>query len=191
MGCDNVRIQVTSNRVDPKDPHMRIFSVNSQNKQRTKQQQSTERSKSGEAMVPADPRTAVCHDETLVVMRHVDAGIEHHQPGSTTTEDRRQRLLHLAMLSCENQPPYGPSQHTAQLFLDLLTLAVQKAAATRQDLEHNDKDHEKNDLPTTIQIQIFDTQAGVYPDDWDRFDGFLLPGSFSSAYDTDAWIETL
>jgi GMP synthase-like glutamine amidotransferase len=37
-------------------------------------------------------------------------------------------------------------------------------------------------------MQVYDVQKGEYPVDWNAYDGFLLPGSFASAYDTDPWI---
>lgn len=79
--------------------------------------------------------------------------------------------LHLGMLGCEDQAPYGPTNHTGTMFLDLLTQAA-----------------EQEDLSISIKITIYRVQQFDYPDSYAEFDGVLLPGSFSSAYDTDDWI---
>lgn len=79
--------------------------------------------------------------------------------------------LHLCMLGCEEEPPYGPTHHTGTMFLDLLT----QAAA-----------HDSVSL--SIKITIYRIQQFDYPESYAEFDGVLIPGSFSSAYDTDAWI---
>jgi GMP synthase-like glutamine amidotransferase len=86
--------------------------------------------------------------------------------------------LHLLFLGLELNEPYGPIQHTAGLFLDLLCKAA---------LEYNAKLH------WTVSIQTFNCHAFEYPttDDLDEADGVILPGSFSSAYDTDEWIMSL
>ena len=86
------------------------------------------------------------------------------------------RSLRLVMLGCEPKMPYGPNGHTAQLFLDLLETIC----------------HQKNPRDLTIlSIKVYDVQQGEYPAneaEWDSYDGVLLPGSFSSAYDPDPWI---
>ena len=94
---------------------------------------------------------------------------------STQVGSGADQKLRLCMLGCETQPPYGPNAHTAQLLLDLLRLAAQQCQI--------------NNL--WIEITIYNVQAQEYPTDWNEYDGFLLPGSFSSAYDTDDWITTL
>jgi len=88
------------------------------------------------------------------------------------------KTLRLCFLGCEENPPYGPTEHTANLFLELLreTLSDQcKVGGDRWD----------------IYIEIFRVQLGQYPTNWDIYDGIILPGSFSAAYDTVDWIETL
>ena len=82
--------------------------------------------------------------------------------------------MHLALLGCESRPPYGPLDHTAGLLADLLALAAQKAGHACR-----------------IRIKIYNAQRGEYPSQWDVYDGILLPGSLSSAYDNDAWIVQL
>ncbi len=82
--------------------------------------------------------------------------------------------IRLALLGCETKRPYGPIAHTTQLFADLLRLA---ASTGRVDC--------------TFVIDSYNVQEGEYPTDWDAYGGFIIPGSFSSAYDTAPWIETL
>jgi GMP synthase-like glutamine amidotransferase len=84
--------------------------------------------------------------------------------------------LNLCMLGCETKPPYGPNHHTAELLLDLLCMAAERHCTY---------------LSWTISIHIFDVQAEEYPHDFDEYGGVLVPGSFSSAYDTDPWIVKL
>lgn len=84
------------------------------------------------------------------------------------------RVLHLCMLGCEDQPPYGPTDHTGTMFLDLITQAAQ---------------HENLDMH--IKISIYRVQQFDYPESFRDFDGVLLPGSFSAAYDDDSWITQL
>jgi len=95
-------------------------------------------------------------------------------PSTSPDDDCCDNLLNLCMLSCETKPPYGPSRHTAQLLADLLQQAAQQCK-----------------YRCNIRIQIFEAQKEEYPDDFGRFDGILLPGSFSSAYDDEPWIEQL
>ena len=79
--------------------------------------------------------------------------------------------LHLCMLGCEERPPYGPTPHTGTMFLELLTQAA-----------------ERENLSISIKISIYRVQQFDYPESYSEFDGVLLPGSFSAAYDTDEWI---
>jgi len=128
-------------------------------------------------------------EDDSVVVRRVFSETE-------TSSSSTSSVLNLAMLSCENQPPYGPPSHTAQLFGDLLVQAAQQQQQQQEARQSHTSSSSGNDsttvlVPHTIRIQIYDAKAASYPDDWDRFDGILLPGSFSSAYDSDAWIEKL
>ncbi|GAX27112.1 hypothetical protein FisN_13Lh344 [Fistulifera solaris] len=83
--------------------------------------------------------------------------------------------LRLALLACENHPPYGPPRHTAQLFLELLH---QVALLDDFNSYH-------------ILIHVYNVIAEEYPTDWREYQGFILPGSFAAAYDSDPWILTL
>jgi GMP synthase-like glutamine amidotransferase len=94
----------------------------------------------------------------------------------------------LIFLGCEVLPPYGPCEHTAELFLDLI------AAAASNCLRPN---HQRkivldvfNVSPTTSQPNLDDDDdehilETKFPTEKDLniADGVILPGSFSSAYD--------
>lgn len=89
------------------------------------------------------------------------------------------RRLRLAMLGCEDKPPYGPTEHTAALFLDLICESLQELAPTSCWI---------------VSIAIYRVQQFDYPEtaeEWNAYDGILLPGSFSAAYDNEEWIEKL
>eukprot|EP00563_Minutocellus_polymorphus_P005326 CAMPEP_0181044378 /NCGR_PEP_ID=MMETSP1070-20121207/13233_1 /TAXON_ID=265543 /ORGANISM="Minutocellus polymorphus, Strain NH13" /LENGTH=349 /DNA_ID=CAMNT_0023122817 /DNA_START=76 /DNA_END=1122 /DNA_ORIENTATION=- len=97
--------------------------------------------------------------------------------------------LRLCMLGCEDHPPYGPTEATGALFLELVTSAIYSAypfanaGPDKTAAAHVDFDI----IITTFRVQVMD-----YPDgQWDDFDGILIPGSFSSAYETAPWIERL
>jgi GMP synthase-like glutamine amidotransferase len=83
--------------------------------------------------------------------------------------------LQLALLACENHPPYGPPRHTAQLFLELL----HQVALLDDSYSYE------------IRIHVYNVIAEEYPTDWKEYQGFILPGSFAAAYNTDPWILNL
>lgn len=93
---------------------------------------------------------------------------------ATVGETPSSKILKLCMLGCEDRPPYGPTQHTATMFLNLL----QQAA-------------EKDCLNIKIRITIYRVQQQDYPASYSDIDGVLLPGSFSAAYNEDEWIVKL
>jgi GMP synthase-like glutamine amidotransferase len=83
--------------------------------------------------------------------------------------------LSLLFLGCEANQPYGPYGHTARLFLDLI----------RRSLE------ECTTQATTIRMTVYHASQGHLPDSIDDYQGVIIPGSFSAAYDTDTWIQEL
>lgn len=88
------------------------------------------------------------------------------------------RRLRLMMLGCEDKPPYGNTDHTAALFLDLLSKSLQELTSEYW----------------IVNIAIYRVQQFEYPStpqEWDSYDGILLPGSFSAAYDDQEWIVKL
>jgi hypothetical protein len=107
------------------------------------------------------------------------------------------RTLRFVMLGCEPSPPYGPNYHTAELLLDLIGEAASESTSSNTSSWRRRPVKEQKDICWTISIRIYDVQKGEYPTDaneWNSYDGILLPGSFASAYDKSvsaAWIGTL
>ncbi|MBM69082.1 MAG: GMP synthase [Haliea sp.] len=46
-------------------------------------------------------------------------------------------------------------------------------------------------LDPTLEFHVYDVQEGVYPQDIDEVDAYLITGSKSSVYDSDPWIARL
>lgn len=112
--------------------------------------------------------------------------------GDATTANNRVHTRNFLFLGCETKKPYGPNIHTAQLFLDLFTLIIERYYINN----HNPVDGQLEKCQWKLSIKVCDVQKGQFPsitspDEWDDYDGVILPGSFSSAYDDDSWIQTL
>ena len=87
--------------------------------------------------------------------------------------------LNLAFLGCEESVGYGPIEHTAYLFLDLIRQAAKSALPGAAS-------------GMIISIYIYNAILQEYPTNWDEFSGIILPGSFSSAYEEGVpWIDKL
>lgn len=98
--------------------------------------------------------------------------------------------LRLCMLSCEDFPPYGPSKSTGNLFLQLICDAILSSA--NQLFALTTYSHSQVEMvELNVVIEIYRAQAQKFPSDWNVFHGILIPGSFSSAYETKPWIERL
>jgi GMP synthase-like glutamine amidotransferase len=92
----------------------------------------------------------------------------------------------LCMLGCEDQPPYGPTAHTATMLLNLLLQAasLENLCLDIKITVYRVKQQKQQQQQQQQQQQdIFDV-----PDSYEDFDGVLLPGSFSAAYDEEEWI---
>jgi GMP synthase-like glutamine amidotransferase len=99
--------------------------------------------------------------------------------GSGSTTCNRPHRLRLMMLGCEDKPPYGPTNHTGALFLDIICKSLQELTKTSYWI---------------VTIVIYHVQQFDYPasaEEWDSYDGILLPGSFSAAYGDEIWIKKL
>jgi Glutamine amidotransferase class-I len=110
------------------------------------------------------------------------------------TDDTYTKNLNFVMLGCETKEPYGPLTHTAQLFIDLLGMAAVKATTTSLTAVSAIGPESQKHRNVLIRIHVYNVQQMEYPVDsknWDEYDGVLIPGSFSSAYDADPWIERL
>lgn len=102
----------------------------------------------------------------------------------------QKRSLSLMMIACERLPPYGGIVETASMFLHLFSTVIQE--------KHNRANIcscDENYMSTIeITISIYNAQILDYPtsaEEWDSYDGIIIPGSFSSAYDSLEWIEFL
>ena len=110
-------------------------------------------------------------DSPVIILQSSVAGED-----GTVTVDRELRLL---FLGCESQPPYGPYEHTARLFLDLITLSLQTIGATNY----------------RVFLEVYHASSGHLPSRAcyanNYYDGIIVPGSFSAAYHSEPWIEEL
>lgn len=108
-----------------------------------------------------------------------DPSITQRIVGNLNNAANEVRILNFVMLGCEPRMPYGPIDHTAQLLADLLGMAAAQSS--------------ESCLCWIIRIKSYNVQEQDYPDDddWDSYDGVLVPGSFASAYNTTPWIERL
>lgn len=119
---------------------------------------------------------------------------------NVTSTNIPSRVLRLAFLGCEVLPPYGPYEHTAELFADLIAKAwstsISKSSSS-SGLSDKNKNNHQTQKPTLV-LEVFgvskssNSTDGFTSIDLKDFDGVILPGSFSSAYDMDTpWIRAL
>jgi GMP synthase-like glutamine amidotransferase len=106
--------------------------------------------------------------------------------------------LRLAFLGCEVLPPYGPYEHTAELFADLIASAWSTAlslSSNSQPLPQPQEQSPQNQRTLVLEVYGVSGNHTKLPSEEDlatRFDGVVLPGSFSSAYETTTpWIRAL
>ena len=109
-------------------------------------------------------------------------------------EGRHGRELNLMMICCEENAPYGPALDTATMFLELLCASYERY---REGIDENAKGvPEDGGAPLRkVRITVYHAQKMDYPQsaaEWDGFDGIIIPGSLSAAYDTHIeWIRRL
>ena len=114
-----------------------------------------------------------------------DCGTEDAKGAAITSEED----IFLIFLGCEALPPYGPYDHTALLFLDLIACAV--------------SDTLKSNHQCVVVLEVYAVSEepigeqdcfARFPSDEDltNCDGVIVPGSLSSAYDEEKpWILAL
>ena len=111
-------------------------------------------------------------------------------------DDGNRRELNLMMICCEENEPYGPAVVTATMFLELLVASYERYldGVSEAEGDENDVGFDR-DRPRMIRIAIYHAQRMDYPDnagEWDEYDGVIIPGSLSAAYDTHVeWIRRL
>lgn len=107
---------------------------------------------------------------------------------SLVVSDKCGAKLRLSMLSCEENPPYGPPISTGNLFLELICNAIE---ASSDEILSKNVQEDIEIIDFHVSIEVYRAQLEIYPSDWSVYDGILIPGSFSSAYETEDWIERL
>ncbi len=131
-------------------------------------------------------------------------GVDNSFSIKSNTDDETARVLNLIMISCEENPPYGPSKETATMFVELLCQAYERMQKKKITTVNKHEVIEatvvtENAATTkmmTISITIYHAQNFDYPKttlEWSNYDGIILPGSLSAAYDNKStpWIEHL
>jgi hypothetical protein len=115
-------------------------------------------------------------------------------------EDSHGCELNLMMICCEENAPYGPALDTATMFLELLCASYERY---REGIDEAASDLEQpkgvvaegGAALQVIRITVYHAQKMDYPQnaaEWDGFDGIIIPGSLSAAYDTHIeWIHRL
>jgi hypothetical protein len=111
------------------------------------------------------------------------------------------RELNLMMICCEENEPYGPALDTATMFLELLCASYERYRREDDIVDGNDASDYSERQPKggvededggapplrRIRITVYHAQRMDYPQsdaEWDGFDGIIIPGSLSAAYDT-------
>jgi GMP synthase-like glutamine amidotransferase len=105
-----------------------------------------------------------------------------------SSPSRTKNDLTLLFLGCESQPPYGPHEHTATLFLDLICRSIQ------QDQRSSGATADSDVVEFHVSLRVYRASQGRFPTQADIMacDGVILPGSYNSAYDVGVdWIERL
>jgi GMP synthase-like glutamine amidotransferase len=68
---------------------------------------------------------------------------------NNNNNDGHNKDLVLIVLGCEANPPYGPYLHTAELFLDLLEISVQKLLLDMNNINNNNNNDDNDDDDTS------------------------------------------
>jgi len=130
-----------------------------------------------------DQQRIVLQQRVVIPSTHAETSTHTDEKGS---DDDDCRHLHFALFACQHTAPYGPARHTASLFLKIISRALTAAGVATI-----------NSTSTTttcvwnVRVVVYDAVQSDYPqteEEWDSYDGFLLPGSLSAAYDTEEWI---
>jgi GMP synthase-like glutamine amidotransferase len=138
----------------------------------------------------AVPRTVL---ERTVEINGDDHTDHHH--------DARKELRFL-FLGCEADDSYGPYDHTATLFIELICRAVQEHYFHTQQQEQEVPATQKRKQTSTTTTHILHVTLTVYrisqgdlpthlsDEEWNHFHGIILPGSHGAAYDAEStpWI---
>ncbi|GKY95900.1 hypothetical protein MPSEU_000550600 [Mayamaea pseudoterrestris] len=133
------------------------------------------------------PSTSHGAPASSILQKTVPIPWQHPALPANTDTTSRSKSLRLALLGCEPNPPYGPNEHTAQLFLDLFALCCMR----HEEQQKHNGCNINTTLSWTLTLEIFNVQLNEYPVDYATYDGFIIPGSFAAAYDATDWITRL
>ena len=121
-----------------------------------------------------------------------DSSIVRHTVGDPNSPHIR--VLNFAFLGCEPSFPYGPIPHTAQLLMDSLAQAAKEVMELQSCHRREANRNEDTEACWMLRMKLYNVQNDEYPvskDEWDMYDGIILPGSFSAAYEDEPWIHKL
>ncbi len=93
------------------------------------------------------------------------------------------QLIHLFL-------PTALYHFSQKMFLSLLEKAFELKYSTMKDPDRK----VSSIIPISIKITVYEAKQGIYPqseEEWNSYDGIILPGSMSSAYQDDEWIRKL
>jgi len=136
------------------------------------------------------------HKQRIILQRSVLVPFINSDAVDRSNTPPRRNHLRLMMLACEPNPPYGPSEKTAHMFLHLITTAIQEkaSASASASARTGTGTTNLNTINIQVSITIYNVVQFDYPtstQEWDSYQGIIIPGSFSSAYDPDLWIQLL
>jgi GMP synthase-like glutamine amidotransferase len=120
---------------------------------------------------------------------------------SSSSSSCRTKELHLMMLGCEESSIYGPNENIANMFMSIFQNVFSKEWKHETKSKTNSESETKTKTKRTrikirVYITIYNTQQKQYPknkQEWDTYDGIIITGSLSTAYEGDKydWIQQL
>jgi GMP synthase-like glutamine amidotransferase len=142
------------------------------------------------------------NDPTAVPRTVLERTVEINSDGSTDQHHDARKELRFLFLGCEADDTYGPYDHTATLFIELICRAVQEhyyhIQQQEQELPATQKRKQTSTTTThilNVSLTVYRISQGDFPthlsdEEWNRFHGIILPGSHGAAYDAEStpWI---
>ena len=152
-----------------------------------------------------EPSNRIVVSKDIVIIDGYDDMWQRRRRCNEDTTTQNNNVLNLMMICCEENQPYGPPAATATMFLELLCTAYEQRChdICNREVAVADDDGNSQSQPnkdystnlTSIRITIYHAQSNDYPttqEEWNKYNGIIIPGSLSAAYDTHIdWIYTL